>query len=234
MLHRGRRAAAGAGPPPLEIAFQQTDFSNADASGYSFSNEGIGSAPATGKRRFVFVAIGTLDTFNSVTNINSVTIGGSSAMVVGVDTHQASDHVLVGWAYREVSTGTTATVVVNFNAVCDWCAIATYTVTSGEDGISVGTAGTDDTPSSGVCSTTVNVNAKGAVLAHTHNHEGGTTTWSGDGVVEDFDNDVFTQDYHSGASAETTADDTSFSVTATSSDTTPDGMALSVVPINPL
>lgn len=125
----------------MSVAYSNTDNPAWQSLGYgtavaTFTDAAIGAAAAD---RVVMVSIGYQD---EARTISSVTIGGSAADGIV----QAAG---IGWAYRTVSSGTTATVVVTWSSALDKVGITvgrltgadTSSVSDEDEGITVGVEG---------------------------------------------------------------------------------------------
>ncbi len=186
----------GPPPDPVTIAFAATATDTTDSATYTFTNHSIGTA-ATG--RIVLVCVSSRE--GTSFDISSVTIGGTTATQLGSWTASVASN-LEFWALQ-VDTGTTATIVVNFTATANRCAIATYAL---NNVVSVEAYDSDQSAASGVGSRTATLNTPdgGAIIAFVQQLTNNTVTWSGTaGVTEDWDTVVETNMF-SGASATTT------------------------------
>ena len=175
---------------PFSLAYGSTSVQDAPASSpHSFTGMTIGAAPSGGQTRHVVAAIGLMH--NSAGSIDSVTIGGISAtLVVGIDSGTGAAGAGVALYIAEVPTGTTAIVAVSFT-----------------NGTSVGAATyilmnkTADTAnsSSTVEDPTLNLNiaAGGVAIGVSMVRDGTVSTWTG--LTEDFDTDIRSNEWFSGA-----------------------------------
>jgi hypothetical protein len=108
----GAVSAIGGGLPALTY----TNTANTTVSAnndLTWTNAAIGAAPGAGERRFVFAVIRRYQNSSTAT-VNNVTIGGVTAtMAVGGFNAQGVGY---GVYYREVTTGTTATIVLDVSS----------------------------------------------------------------------------------------------------------------------
>jgi len=141
-----------------------------------FDGLSIGTASAD---RIVVVGISGNNNSSGVPS--AVTIGGNSATLAG-STYLNVENDSSIW-YAAVASGTTADIDITYSAAKQTVGVAVYAITGASGGPSA-TSGdtTDDAPS-----TTINVLAKGCLIAcASHAVGGGTlTTWTG--PSEDYD-----------------------------------------------
>ena len=170
-----RGKLSGSVPPVLTYIGENLSTSNVDS--YSFTSEPIGTAAAD--RLVVVVAL-----TNVCASFSSITIGGVSATIheqladSGTSPCQAIASLLV-------TTGTTATIVVNLSDSGGHMAIGVYNITglnsttpedSGQDGLTTGTSVSD----------TLVVSKDACIIAAGGQYSGNPPiSWTG--VTEDFE-----------------------------------------------
>ncbi len=210
---RGRRRVAAASGFSLEVCTAPAAQTGTNVVTWTFTGASIGTA-ATGRR--VLVAISATD--NGITmNLTGVTIGGNAATIIAqssVNTNAA----LTAFAVLQVDAGTTADIVVTFDADAAYsCAIQVYALY----GLSSSTPA-DTATASGTTSTTpsgsLDCPAGGAIFGVVSWRDPGvttTTTW--DLTTEDLDTYVGGGQGHSASMAHQSyvAAQTALSVTAT-------------------
>lgn len=161
------------------IALTATDLSTADLSTYTFTGKAIGAADAG---RYVVVVAG--HSAGAQRALTSATIGGVSATTLltvnGADGFSAV-HIIIAL----VPTGTTATVVLNYNNGVLRVGIAVYRLIDLLNGTAYA-AGSDTAATSGVVTTTLNVPAGGVAVGCAVTGDGTAWTWSA-GLTEDSD-----------------------------------------------
>lgn len=106
MLSQMLRAAAGVGPSTLAIAETHEATITADGNSFSFTSCSFGTATSD---RYIVVAISAYSGTNG-SNINTATIGGISATLLGATNNSG---VATAIAYVKVTSGTTGTVAFN-------------------------------------------------------------------------------------------------------------------------
>lgn len=148
-----------------------TTTNSAGLTTYTFSSANIGTASSD---RLVVVAI-HLASSGSRT-ISSVTIGGNSATVNTTTNVGSVNGITTVFAYLNVTTGTTANIVVTASGICLACAIDVYTLTE----LSSFTPTDSDLASVGanpsVTSTAV---VNGYVIASVTSVSGDALSWTG-------------------------------------------------------
>ena len=111
--------AAGAIQPFIEFHSSTDTYSTSAGGDFTFSNAPIGAAPTGGKRRFVFIYVAGTDGNGQQVDIagsDSCTIDGATALtgVVGVVKNTSNYEAFGGILYKEVATGSTATIVAKW------------------------------------------------------------------------------------------------------------------------
>lgn len=109
---------------PISVVYVSSNSSSTDATSYTFTSQSIGTASAT---RIVVVAVYCRST-SAGSNISSVTIGGNamtSRVSVGNSNTSGGQSRVALFTYP-LTTGTTATIVVNYSTTSARCGIAVY------------------------------------------------------------------------------------------------------------
>lgn len=120
--------ASDAAANPVDLSFQGYTLQNSAASSYTFNSVAVGAADST--RRIVVGVVGRDS--GTTADISSVTVNGSAAALVTDGTTSAklrstgANINIVALYVADVPTGTTATVVVNFNKSIARCGIHIY------------------------------------------------------------------------------------------------------------
>lgn len=116
---------AGGGGGSLTLTFKEAQSSGSDLSTYTFSSADIGAAA---DRDYVIVAFGARATATSL-NVSSVTIGGVSAtQIAASELDDGGNSSSVSWYYADVTTGTTADVVLNLDQAAIRAGCDVYTI----------------------------------------------------------------------------------------------------------
>lgn len=110
---------------PLTASFCATDFDNADLSSYSFSGQSIGAADAS---RYVVVLAASRNT--SAISLSSITVAGQATTVL-YTSGSSTDARAIAITSAPVTSGTTATVAVNWSGTSLRTGIGVYSVTGG-------------------------------------------------------------------------------------------------------
>ena len=128
------------------------------ASVFTFSSHNIGTASADRK---VVIAASTTGGSSDATGITGITVGGVSA-AKAIDIFGGGSAVVHAelWYLNNVTSGTTADIIVTWNSGRFGCNIGTWAVTGGASGVS-DTATADG---SGTLSTTIDCPAGGVVI----------------------------------------------------------------------
>lgn len=123
-----QRPPPAGGDPVVTVLDSKTNTS--DQSSYSFSAVNFGTAGAT--RKIVVVIGANCPAGNTNLSVTSVTIGGvaaaEAAVSKGLSVSGLSSHIVTHWI-ASVPTGTSGTIVVNFNGTCFRCGIVVYALT---------------------------------------------------------------------------------------------------------
>lgn len=166
----------GGSAPPIST-YIGTTVDATNVTNYTFTSAAIGTASAD---RYVLIGVAGRGSLGSARTISSATIGGNTATL---QANSSFGDLYVGWIGLTVTTGTTATVVVNFSGAMNNAIIHVYTITG-----LASTTPTDTAFASGVDPTTSTIDslADGIIFAHA-GVDGSTsgTTWTG--ISEDYD-----------------------------------------------
>ena len=177
------------GGPDATVSYESTAANTADQSSpYTFSSQGIGTAAAN--RTVVVVTIAHIN----AGTISAVTIGGNSATeIVNLDAGGASQEEQVAmWAY-DLTTGTTADIVVTTGAA-NRCQIGVWAL------YGVGAPNQTVEDKTGALSQSITLEAGGvAVAGSVNNAEGSTVTSWGSDFTERYDTAVEPHTKASGA-----------------------------------
>lgn len=167
---------SGGGVPAANPALED----DTNASTYTFTSAAIGTADAT--RRVVVVAHWAQATNNRT--LTSATIGGIAATI-----HQQSNPAnlaSVAIISALVPTGTTATIVLNFNASADRCKIGVFRSVN-EQVASPNDTQVDTSFTSNALSVSLAVPQDGWVVAGSTNATGAGITHTWTGVTKQYD-----------------------------------------------
>ena len=203
MLHHMLRAASKS----PSVTYNAFTSSLVSGSTFTFNNVSIGTADDS---RLVVAQVHAIGVSGNPVSTSSVTIAGVSA--AGYQNNSDPNHTSL-WA-ASVTSGTTATIVVNFpGAGADHCAIGVYSLYNLNSNVPISTQ-TATVTTNTVASLTVAVEEKGIVIAGISGGSNVTTTWSG--VTERYDTTVF-GDVRSGGDSTITAKNAAYSVQSTTS-----------------
>jgi hypothetical protein len=184
----GILAAARAG---VSVSFVGSDNSVASSSTLTYTAEPIGTAASD---RLVVVGISLRGGTAS-----SATIGGSAA---GLVASSAVSQQSAAIAYLVVTSGTTATIVVNCSASCLGL-IGVWAVYLGAASSTPSSSATNTNAGSSVSLTTVTIPTKGAGLFAFSSINDENTTWTN--ATEDYDTQLNTGTRHGSGAHTTTA-----------------------------
>lgn len=136
---------------------------------YTFTGVSIGTAATN---RMVYVSV--IFVAGGARSLVSATIGGISASIID-PTGQGNGTKII---YANVPTGTTATIVVTFDTVCDRCVIGSYSLFNLKSKEPV-TSAFSTTWTSGAISASVAVPDGGIIIAGVNNNTNSNTiTWT--------------------------------------------------------
>jgi len=191
--------ATAANPVTYSFAGSAVDANNLTT--YTFSNHSIGTASATRKVVVCIAGNGTA----AGRSVSSVTVGGASATEL-IDYQNPTGTDQVSAMYQiDVSSGTTANIVVTFNDTMADMGIGVFAVYDA----AVSVTATDTDPSEpGALS--INVPANGVVIACSRSDNGTTCTTTG--VTEAYDENIDSNRYHYGGAATFETEQTSLSI----------------------
>jgi hypothetical protein len=202
-------------PPSAAVVtytYNTFDFSNANTTTFTFTGKSIGTAASN--RKVVVCVGGNAD----ARTVSTLTVGGNSASLVKRQTN--ADGTSEIWAVN-VSSGTTADIVVTFSGAENTCGIGVYSL-YGAAASAYATASSTANP----LSTTIDVPA-GGVCIGTAQQYGGSQTWSWSGLTENWDSTMGGSRPFGGASASFANAVTGQTVTATPSGS-PTGQTLAL------
>lgn len=144
---------AGINRTPPVLAYQSKDYNTSSLSTYTFTGKAIGTAS---EKRYVLVVI----LIATGTSISSATVAGQSTSIVANGTNRA-----IVLTDAPVTSGTTATIVVNTAASAADCAIGVYSVTGDFEKTPIATLSVFANDPSGA----INVSAGGFLVAGSGN-----------------------------------------------------------------
>ena len=191
-------------PKFASVVFATSAVSATNATTYTFSGKSFSVASSDRKVVVSICASGNL----ADPIISTVTIGGvTAAVVVSLHGTPATQDYLMALWQAAVPTGATGDVVVTFTGQIGSCGIGIWAVYGAATAAS-------DTDSSGSDPATVSLDVPASGIAiGAHQAGDGTFTWTG--LTENFDEVVqVSGQYHSGASAEFSAQQTGLSITS--------------------
>lgn len=215
MLAKALMGASGF-VPIATYEFGQATGSGSNLSTYTFSDVDIGTASSS---RYVVVLISFASLSGTLT---SSTIAGQSATeLVNAFGGTSGRLSIVG---ATISSGTTATIVVNFSAAPLRCTIATYAVYDLQSTTPVNTLSVGSATSGNSLSGSINVEKGGVVIGGSYiNSASVTTTFTN--LTEDFER-VEESARTTAGGADLCVATTNLTITATFSATLPDNKAL--------
>lgn len=189
---------------PAVATYIVTGVSSTNLSTYTFTSANIGTAAAD---RIVLVAITARGNTAGNFTVGSVTIGGNAATVDST-TNAGNGREVSTFAYLLVPSGTTATIVVNFNGgTMDVCATHIYNINGQASNTPVGSAVSYSPAPSAAPGTQTNGCAVCCVMGDTNTNY----TWTN--ATEDYDTALGSLGV-SAAHKNTTSSGESFSVGA--------------------
>jgi hypothetical protein len=172
------------------VTFTDSSVNSGSATTYTFSSQAIGTASADR-----VVVVGTSGGAGNTNPVSSMTIGGVSAVkAIGIVNSTGTEI----W-YATVTSGTTASVVVNWGAAKNRCGIGVWALT-GVTGV-----GATNTSTSSTATLTVSGRTKDIVLAVYGGKDHASVTFTG--LTEDYDEDISGagSQYQAGGSKKLTA-----------------------------
>jgi len=172
------------------VTFTDSSVNSGSATTYTFSSQAIGTASADR-----VVVVGTSGGAGATNPVSSMTIGGVSA-VKAIGTVNSTGTEI--W-YATVTSGTTASVVVNWGGTKSRCGIGVWALT-GVTGV-----GATNTSTSSTATLTVSGRAKDIILAVYGGKDHASVTFTG--LTEDYDEDISGagSQYQAGGSKKLTA-----------------------------
>src|SRR3990167_5715602 len=181
-----------------------------NATQYTFSNVAIGAASAD---RIVIVSASGGRAAGGTHTVSSLTIAGSAAVLLKEVAcgHLGTESISL-WALA-VPTGTTANIVVTWNASMIDCGIGVWALTGAKS--TVYATASDNTTGAGKPATTISCLAGGSIIAAAGMHSiSDVCAWTG--LTERFDEatESANGDFHSGASDNFAAAQTNRSIIA--------------------
>jgi hypothetical protein len=172
------------------VTFTDSSVNSGSAATYTFSSQAIGTASADR-----VVVVGTSGGAAATNPVSSMTIGGVSAVkAIGIVNSTGTEI----W-YATVTSGTTASVVVNWGGTKNRCGIGVWALT-GVTGV-----GATNTSTSSTATLTVSGRTKDIVLAVYGGKDHASVTFTG--LTEDYDEDISGagSQYQAGGSKKLTA-----------------------------
>lgn len=189
----------------LTMSFITNVPGNSDATSYNFTGTDIGTASAD---RYIVVCVYARRSGAAVNS--SCTVAGQAMTKVVGGTISTTDNLCAIWiSDAPVTSGTTAAIVVGFNATMLRCSIGVYTITGGTPVLA------DTASDSGGADPNVSIDVPvgGVVVATAGNANNVTTTWTG--VTEDFTDLIESSNTHTCAHENLPAGETGRSVQIT-------------------
>ena len=189
-------SAATAGSPKITCSFTASAGVTADGAVKTYSSVAIGTASSA---RYVIVAAGTTGGGGGTDDINSITVGGTGLTNTGV-TALHTDHTLIEFWAGNITSGTSADIVVTYARSAKRAGIAVWQATGIGSILDSGSANV--TNSTNLMSDTINVAAGGLVLGYAFHADGNTITTSWEPTLtEDFEANINVGGDHSAATA---------------------------------
>ncbi|MDB4261332.1 hypothetical protein N9878_00555 [bacterium] len=188
-------AAAGFVQPAAIRTYIGSTVSTADATVYTFSSHALGDAAADRK-----IVIGVIHG-NAAQTVSTLTVGGSSATAIENVNNSGSGCAMY---YIDLTTGTTADIVVTLTGLQSRCGISVYNV----NGAATGAPNDSGNNGSDPLSVTGDLPANGCIIGYATSNRiitPGWATWSG--ITEDVDAQAESSTYYSAASDDFTAAD---------------------------
>ena len=112
---------------PRTLSFVTTDYIDGEEDS-SCSFTGVSLSTAASNRWIIVGILGLMTNEYTASTITSCTVNGYPASIVVQDVH-GGDKAIAGIAVAYCPTGTTGTIVVNFNSAIDSCHIAVWKAT---------------------------------------------------------------------------------------------------------
>jgi len=190
---------------PATVVFTDNNVDPANQIAYTFSSQAIGTALPTRK---VVVAVGCMPSASAVRTVSTLTVGGISATLVKQVNQASGNYPAIEIWQADVPTGTTADVIVTWNAGCIRCGIGVWAVYDAA-------SAADDTGNSTASplTNTLNIPANGVAIGYSMSGASATHSWTN--LTEKFDETVEGGMTHSGASDAFAAEQTGLAITDT-------------------
>lgn len=178
-------SAASSSSTPASVSFCTSAVSSTNASSYTFSSQSIGTA-ATGRR----VVVGVSGSRGGTIGVSSVTVGGNSAtQLCTVEGTGGGANQRTALYIITVNTGTTADIVVTFDATASRAGIGVWAVYDLQSSTPVATA--TSTTVDPYTSGSLSHNAGGVGIYHAYTYySGGLPTHTATNATERFDQDT--------------------------------------------
>lgn len=141
------------------VSFVTTDYIDGEEDS-SCSFTGVSLSTASSNRWIIVGICGLMTNEYSASTITSCTVNGYTASIVVQDFH-TGDRAIAGIAVAYCPTGTTGTIVVNFNSAIDSCHIAVWKAT----GLVRFAPYDSDTDTSGTMSFSLDTLSNGFIIA---------------------------------------------------------------------
>lgn len=216
---------ASAALHPLSLTFTDNTGVSDSSNDVTFSSRSIGAAPAAGESRFV-VAMFHHEKETTGNTVTGVFIGGATPTTLASFNYDVGGSRTLILAYREIPTGTTADFRMTISANGGRKAVGVYRVI-GQSGSSIALYGTETTDTGANPTLSLDVSSGGVVIAGTNVEQGSACTWTG--LTENYDVDLNSGEYYSGASATISTTETK-TITTSLTGTSPVGMSACIIP----
>lgn len=181
-----------------QIEYITTVEDAGNLSTYTFTNASIGTATSD---RLVVVVVTCADTGGSTSTLSSVTIGGSAATI---HVSSGTSEFITAVASRLVSSGTTATVVLNFANALGRGACQIYRVWNYNNATPNATATVGGTTNASSRAVTVDIPATGGVAVYGAMCDGSrAVTWTN--ATKDMEDQAFGTENQTRSTASRTA-----------------------------
>lgn len=188
---------------------------------YTFTSMSFGTADTD---RWIIVGVGSLYQ-NFHAGIDSVTVGGITATAISSFVHQdtGTNDIVVQFFAAKVPTGTSGTVVVNITSSGNthyYCGVGLWRLIASDATNVLDT--TADSDGGYIADISANTESGGCLAAIGFCRNSLSWTWSG--ATENYDIDIASGEYWTGATNTSTSAGTPSTVTATNADTTPSNL----------
>jgi hypothetical protein len=194
---------------PATHSFTANSAVNTDATVYTFSSQAIGTAAADRK---VVVVTDTAGGSAGTDGVSTLTIGGTSA--TQIITVTAADHTTSEiWSLNDVSSGTTADIIVTWKSQRNRCGIGVWAVYGAADTAS-DTVSIGNDPEADISTTALAIPANGVAIAGHVINSGVLRTVVWGGLTERYDESMGERS-DSGASKEVSTAEPAPTITVT-------------------